>query len=122
MNYKMHVHVRRLEIKRIFTILNAQNHGRELVRLEQWAIHKGLEGPQRAYRAQHNDVERALLRYAMTDPLAYRLATWLRWLNRLISPTPRFLPKGSATAYRRLKRESRHNQGNPIVQLFERQT
>lgn len=108
----------RIKARKIFVILAAFNRRRELMRLEQWAANKHLAGPLRLYRAQHLDVERALVRYTLTSPLAHRLAHALHALNRLLSPTPRYLPKGSAAAYRRLKRESRHKSVQPIVNLF----
>ena len=96
-------------------MLALKNRCRELVRLEQWATHKGLTGPLKCYRAQHFDAERRLFRYSQSSPLAYQFASILCWLNRVISPTPRYMPKGSARAYRYLKRESRHYWGQPIV-------
>jgi hypothetical protein len=98
-----------------YPILQAFNRRDELLRLVKWASAKRATGALRLYRSRLIDEERRLFRYHHNSPLAYQWATILFWINRLISPTPRYLPKGSARAYRYLKRESRHYWDHPIV-------
>lgn len=107
-----------LGARQVFVILVALNRRQELIRLEHWARHKGLAAPSRSYRQQRFDAERRLFQHSHATPLTYQCAIGLHWLNRLLSPTPRYLPKGSAGAYRYLKSESRHYRNRPIVKLF----
>jgi hypothetical protein len=85
--------------REFWSILHAMNRQAELVRLVEWAGRKRLAGPRRAYQARLSDEERRVLRYTLNYP---RLAAWARRvqrLNRLISPAPRYLARGSAAIY-----------------------
>jgi hypothetical protein len=116
--YKSGPHASWLQVRQVFLILTALNRRQELIRLEKWANARRFAGPLRLYRAQRFDTERALMRYSMSSPRSYQFANILCWLNRILFPAPRYLPKGSAAAYRYLKRESRQKRLRPIVKLF----
>lgn len=85
------------EIYAILVILNRQ---RELSRLIAWASRKHLRGPRRSYQLRLDDTERTLFRHQVSAPRLTAIARLLLNFNRLIFPTPRYFPKGSASAYR----------------------
>ena len=87
----------------IFHILFCLNREDELRRLVEWADSKQLPGPQRAYLMKLGDTERRLFRYAVSTPRLTTLARLLHGFKVLLTPTPRYLPVGSARIYRRTK-------------------
>ena len=72
----------------------------DLGRLVKWANRKGLPGPESAYRFQLDRAEQRLEVYSSHFPRLVRWARFLRWLNALLNPPPRYWPKGSASKYK----------------------
>jgi len=86
--------------KKFYTILSILNREAELGRLVDWATRKRLPDPRKAYQNRLADEERRLFRYTLDHP---GLTVWtrrLRWLGSILSPTPRYYPRGSAAKYR----------------------
>ena len=88
------------EFGKLFSILQTFNRGNELSRLIQWAERKQLEKPLRLYQNRFGDEERRLFCYTVSSPRLTSLARFLYQFNRLISPSPRYAPVGSARIYR----------------------
>ncbi len=83
-----------------WNILQAKNRRTELTRLITWAHNKNLKGPEKLYKLRLNQEDTRLVQYKWRHP---RLCTWaqlLHLISHLISPTPRYLPRGSASKYR----------------------
>jgi hypothetical protein len=82
-------------------ILRGLHRQDELTRLVQWANRKQLAGVQTAYQYKLADEELRLNQYIVKFP---HLATWARWLhfiNKLVTPSPKFYPRGAAAKFRR---------------------
>lgn len=87
-------HCRKVSI--VLHVLNRQN---ELRRLTAWATNKQLAKPLYVYQNRLDDEEKRLFHHAVQSPQSFTIAQILFRLNELISPTPRYLPKGSAQGY-----------------------
>ena len=88
------------ELHEFFALYSAVSRKAELERLIDWAVRKHLPGPQKLYKNRLQDEELHLARHNMYYPRLVYLAYVLYGLSQLISPTPRYLPKGSAWKYR----------------------
>src|SRR5579859_3183959 len=85
------------EFSAIYKILSRY---RELEHLIEWATRKKLSGPCRLYQSRLADEEQRLTRIAWRSPNVLSLARWLYCAIQLISPTPHYRAKGSASKYR----------------------
>lgn len=84
----------------LYSILCSLNRREELYRLIQWAERRNLSAPLRLYQNRLVDEEKRILRYTVNYPRLTSIAYFASGVNRLISGTPRYLPKGSARVYR----------------------
>jgi hypothetical protein len=86
--------------QRFYPILCTLNRRRELNRLIGWATRKRLTHPLSLYRLRLADEERRLFRYRLAHPRLTAFAYSLHLLAYVFFPVPRYLEKGSASAYR----------------------
>lgn len=88
-----------------FRVFNASlvslNRQTELKRLMGWAKSKGLAGPLHCYREMYNEDGFRLMLMRKRFPIEYRVAAVTHAISNVVSPTPRYLPRGSASGYRR---------------------
>ena len=96
-----------------FLILRCLNSQDELWRLVKWADRKRLPGPHRAYLIKLDDAERKLFRYTVFSPRLTALAHFVHGFKILLTPTPRYLPRGSGACTDAQKLDMRNR--NPIV-------
>lgn len=98
--YHWHIFVR---------ILHTMNRRTELKRLIRWAKYKKLEGPLKLYLTRMIEEEEKLLRYRFRHPGIARCARFAHGFGNLISPEPRYRPRGSASHYKYSKSSRRRN-------------
>jgi hypothetical protein len=51
---------------------------------------------------------------ALDELFATAWARWLRFINKLVTPSPKYYPKGSATKYRRLANTNVQNRKSRV--------
>jgi hypothetical protein len=84
--------------------LHCTNRIGELHRLKAWAKRKRLTEPLRFYESRLAEEEHKLMKISMRFPNEMRWARLVHAISNLVSPTPRYLPRGSASGYRRSSR------------------
>ena len=90
---------------RIFVeALHCKNRIGELHRLKAWARRKRLAGPQWLYESRLVEEEHKLMKISIRFPTEVRGACLVHAISNLVSPTPRYMPKGSASVYCRSSR------------------
>jgi len=94
----------RLGFKIFVEALHCINRIGELHRLKAWARRKRLAGPLRLYESRLVEEEHKLMKICMRFPNEMRWARLVHAISNLVSPTPRYLPRGSASGYRRSSR------------------
>ena len=98
-------HKRSILKYRIFVeSLHCLNRHGELRRLIAWARSKRLPGPLRFYTSRMVEEEHKLMQLSIRFPNEMRCARLVHAVSNLVSPTPRYLPRGSANSYRRKSR------------------
>lgn len=83
------------------TILSSLHREQELRELCQWARRKKLERPYLSYHHQLLDEIVLQNRYALRYPYHSQWAKFLYFINRLVTPRPKYYPRGAAAKYRR---------------------
>jgi hypothetical protein len=87
---------------RIFAeALYSLNHISELYRLQAWAKRKRFAGPLKLYESRLVEEEHKLMKIAMRFPNQVSWARLVHAISNIVSPTPRYMPRGSASGYRR---------------------
>ena len=81
-------------------ILHSYNRRNELNRLIKWARNRKLEAPRKLYESRQNEEENRLMRYKWRYPGLDRCAYLLYLAGKLVSQSPKYLPRGSASIYR----------------------
>lgn len=86
---------------RIFlAALYSLNRRQELRRLMAWAQSKQLEKPLNHYTSLMVEEENKLFKISYRFPKQMLLARVVHVISNLVSPKPRYLPRGSASSYR----------------------
>jgi len=80
--------------------LHCINRQGELKRLIHWARGRQLRGPQRLYESRLAEEENRFLKHRLRNPKIVRWACLIHIISNAVSPTPRYLPPGSAMLYR----------------------
>lgn len=89
----------RMKYKIFAEALRSLNKIGELRRLIVWARNKRLAGPLKLYENLLVEEEHKLLKIRIWFPNVARCAQLVHSISKLVSPTPRFMPKGSASFY-----------------------
>ena len=90
----------RLKYRIFVAALHSLNRVDELRRLMAWARRKRLEGPLRLYTSRMVEEECKIMKISSRFPNQVRLARVVHMISILVSPKPRYMPKGSASLYR----------------------
>ena len=90
----------RLKIKIFVAALHSLNQANELRRLMAWARCKRLEGPLKLYTSRMVEEECKLMKIGHNFPNEMRWARVVHTISILVSARPRYMPRGSASAYR----------------------
>lgn len=99
---------------KIVTFLQILNRRNELRRLVTWASRKRLSMPLRLYHIRLTDEERWLFRYRINAPWKLLAARIIFRFKQMITPSLRYIPKGSAKAYR-VSRLTHHIKSHNIL-------
>ena len=94
----------KLKYKIFVTALHTLNRTNELRRLKDWARRKRFVGPLKLYESRIVEEEHRLLKMSMRFPNEVRWARLVHAISNLVSPPPRYLPRGYASVYRRSSR------------------
>lgn len=84
-----------------YRLLCLFNRRDELERLIAWARQKRLRYPLALYETHRAETERLLWHSQRHYPTRTRLVRVVHWMKTLFFGTPRYLPKGAASFYRR---------------------
>ena len=90
----------RLKFKIFVAALHSLNRANELRRLMAWARRKRLEGPLKLYTSRMVEEECKLMKIGQRYPNEMGWARVVHRISILVSPRPRYMPRGSASAYR----------------------
>ncbi len=99
----------------LWSILRTKNRHSELTRLIKWARNKNLDGPEELYLFRLNEEDRRLMQYNWRHPHLFVCAQALYLISYLVSPTPRYLPRGSASHYRYRSSTKRKERGYSLI-------
>ena len=94
----------RLRYRIFVEALHCVNRISELHRLKAWARRKRLAGPMRLYESRLVEEEHKLMKISIRFPNEMRWARLVHAISNLVSPTPRYMSRGSASGYRRSSR------------------
>jgi len=86
-----------------WSAVHSLNRKAELLRLAQWAKRKRLVGPLKLYLTRLRQEETLIMRLRVRNPKMLAAARFMHCISNLVSPTPRYYPKGSASHYRQSK-------------------
>jgi len=93
-----------------WSAVHSLNRKTELLRLVQWAKRKRLTGPLKLYLTRLRQEEASIMRLRARSPKILVGARLVHCISNIVSPTPRYYPKGSAKRYRQLKTKCNRNQ------------
>lgn len=100
MSFPFTLYHHRRNVTGIKEVLHCLNRQAELKRLINWAAQKSLDGPYRLYKSRLAEEENRLIKYQWRTPQLLGWARLLHTISCLVSPPPRYLPRGSAARYR----------------------
>ena len=86
-----------------WSAVHSLNRKAELIRLVQWAKRKRLTGPLKLYLTRLQQEENSIMRLRVRNPKMLTGARLMHFISNLVSPKPRYYPKGSARHYRQCK-------------------